>query len=148
MHTNLTQILKRANRALLDAHHEGKGDPERILLAWKKLNPVSRIESRTWPGAPLPVDLDGEESAAAARLLATALGMRLFEARHLREGLTPTPEDLLFIRGAEEEDPDFIATARQAAPSAGFFMDACVRKAVAPPGMTPTIRPGAQRPLF
>lgn len=131
MHENIHRIIKRASRILLEAYHEGGADRENVILAWKKLNPGSSIAKRPWPATPLPLDVDGEETAAAARLVATATGMRLLGLVDIREGVQPGPQDLLFLRGLEGEDAELIEQGRQAGGKAGFVIDVCRREAPA-----------------
>lgn len=148
MHENIHRIMKRASRILLEAYHEGGGERERVAQAWSKLNPGSTIAKRPWPAGALPLDVDGEETAAAARLVATALNMRVLGLGDIREGVQPTANDLLLLRGLEADDFALIERGRKLSEFAGFFIDACARKEA--PAIEPSRRPrmGSQSSLF
>jgi hypothetical protein len=147
VHENIHRIIKRANRILLTAYHEGGAERERVVGAWAKLNPGSSISKRSWPTTDLPMDVDGEETAAAARLVAAAIGMRLLGLVDIREGIVPGPQDLLFLRGLEDDDRQLIERARLAGERAGFVIDVCRGDGPTPDGPR-RARLGSQSSLF
>lgn len=129
MHENIQRIVRRASRILLDAYHNGHGEREQVQKAWAKFNLGSAIHTRKWPGAALPQDIDGEETAAAARLVATAMGLRILGMREIQDGAIPGHNDLVLLRGVDHNDP-LILQARTAAASAGFIIDATIENEV------------------
>lgn len=149
MHENIQRIVRRASRILLDAYHNGHGDRDQVQQAWAKFNLGSPIHKRTWPGAPLPADLDGEETSAAARLVATAMQLRMLGMTDIQDGIAPGPKDLVLLRGIDHNDP-LISQVREAAGGAGFTIDATVENEAALSAQPPRAKRGmsSQASLF